>query len=517
MPRPALPPLPYPVPQDAVRSATMRAVRKVDTGPEVAVRSALHRSGYRYRKDYKVRAAGRRRSIDIAFPTEGLAVFVDGCFWHQCPDHGTVPKTNRGYWVPKLKRNEERDKLVNASLRRSGWTVLRIWEHTPVDEAVALVVEAVERLRLRERHRTRRGSRIAADLFAGAGGSTQGLIQANYRVLGAVEYDSACAETYRSNHREAELLEDDIRNVTPADLMAAMDIEPGELDLLNACPPCQGFSSLGPMDAEDERNELVSTVFPFIAEIEPKAFIIENVPGLARDKRMKELLAKARSAGYGVKAYELNATDFGVSQNRRRLIVIGVQGLQNEDLPEHPAELLPVSFDREPGRIVNVLAQAGPLKGTRDPLHRGRTATPEVAERIRLIPRNGGRFDLPESHQLDCHKSLGSKRSAAAAYGRMRVDEPAPTLTTRCTTPACGRFLHPVQHRGITLREAALIQTFPKRYVFDGSYQSIEGQIGNAVPVRMAQGLAMAAGELLLRAGSPADESQQGEDAPILA
>ena len=91
----------------------------------------------------------------------------------------------------------------------------------------------------------------------------------------------------------------------------------------------------------------------------------------------------------------------------------------------------------------------------------------------------------------------------------MRVDEPAPTLTTRCTTPACGRFLHPVQHRGITLREAALIQTFPKRYVFDGSYQSIEGQIGNAVPVRMAQGLAMAAGKLLLGAGSPADESQQ--------
>jgi len=481
----------------------MRAVRKVDTKPELAVRSALHRLGYRFRKEYKVRAAGRKRSIDLAFPAEGLAVFIDGCFWHRCPEHRTIPKANREYWAPKLKRNVERDKLVTDSLRQMGWTVLRIWEHTPVDEAVATIVDAVEGLRLRERIRAQRGTGIAADLFAGAGGSTQGLIQGGYRVLSAVEYDSACAKTYRKNHKGTELIEDDIRNVTPAALMEAMGIEPGELDLLNACPPCQGFSSLGPMDAEDERNELVLTVFPFIEEMEPKAFVLENVPGLARDKRMKDLLAKARSAGYGVKAYDLNATEFGVPQNRRRLIAIGVKGLEDDHLPEHPAELLPVSFKRKPERIFKVLAQAGPLKGTRDAIHRGRKTTPEVAERIRLIPRNGGRFDLPESHQLACHKSLGSKRSAAAAYGRMRLDEPAPTLTTRCTTPACGRYLHPTQHRGITLREAALIQTFPKRYKFDGTYQAIEGQIGNAVPVRMAQGLAMATAELVLASEFP--------------
>lgn len=476
----------------------MKAVPKSDTRPEVAIRSALHRLGLRFRKEYKVRAAGRRRSIDIAFPTEGLAVFIDGCFWHQCPDHGTMPKSNRGYWVPKLRRNVERDKLVTSSLRRSGWTILRVWEHTPVDEAVALIAETVERLRIHRHAMAQQPKRTAADLFAGAGGSTQGLKQAGYRVLGAIEYDPVCANTYRRNHKRTKLFEDDIRNVTPTALMEAMEIEPGELDLLNACPPCQGFSSLGAMDAEDERNDLVSTVFPFIEEIAPKAFVLENVPGLARDRRMTKFLAQARAAGYGVKAYKVNATEFGVPQNRRRLIAIGVKGLGDDELPDHPAELLPISFQREPERITKVLAKAGPLRSTRDSIHRGRTATPEVAERIRLIPRNGGRFDLPDSHQLDCHKSLGSKRSAAAAYGRMRLDEPAPTLTTRCTTPACGRFLHPTQHRGITLREAALIQTFPRRYMFDGSYQAIEGQIGNAVPVRMAQGLAMAAGELVL-------------------
>ena len=500
MPRTALSRLPYPDPKDAKQTARMRAVRKTDTAPEIAVRSALHSRGYRFRKDFKVRAAGRKRGIDIAFPSVGLAVFIDGCFWHQCPEHGTVPTRNRDYWAPKLKRNVARDELVSASLRRSGWTVLRIWEHTAPEDAAELIGQAFRTLRLRQRRMKADRTRTAVDLFAGAGGSTQGLKQADYWVVGAIEFDAACAETYRANHKGTELIEDDIRRISPADLMNAAGIEPGELDLLNACPPCQGFSSLGATDDGDERNDLVSTVSSFIEEMQPRAFILENVPGLARDHRMKALLASARASGYGVKAYRLNATDFGVPQNRRRLIAIGVKGLTEQALPEHPAELLPVSFRREPESILKVISRAGPLMGTRDPIHRGRTATREVAERIRLIPKNGGRFDLPESHQLECHKSLGSKRSAAAAYGRMRVDEPAPTLTTRCTTPACGRFLHPIEDRGITLREAALIQTFPSKYRFEGSYQAMEGQIGNAVPARMAQALAMAARELLLEA-----------------
>lgn len=500
MPRTALSRLPYPDPKDAKQSARMRAVRKSDTAPEIALRSALHRRGYRFRKDYKVRTAGRKRSIDIAFPAVGLAVFVDGCYWHQCPEHGTMPTRNRDYWAPKLKRNVARDEVVSGGLRRSGWTVLRIWEHTAPEDAADLIGEALQALRVRQRRTKADRTRTAVDLFAGAGGSTQGLKQAGYRVVGAIEFDAACAETYRANHDGTKLIEDDIRSVSPAGLMSAAEIEPGKLDLLNACPPCQGFSSLGTTDDDDERNDLVLTVSSFIEEMQPRAFILENVPGLARDHRMKALLAGTRAAGYGVKAYRLNATDFGVSQNRRRLIVIGVKGLTDDALPDHPAEILPISFRREPEPILKVISRAGPLRGTRDPIHRGRTATPEVAERIRLIPKNGGRFDLPESHQLECHKTLGSKRSAAAAYGRMRVDEPAPTLTTRCTTPACGRFLHPIEDRGITLREAALIQTFPPKYRFEGSYQAMEGQIGNAVPARMAQGLAMAARELLLEA-----------------
>lgn len=478
----------------------MQAIRRADTKPELRIRSGLHRRGYRFRKDYKLAAPSRAVRADLAFPREGLAVFVDGCFWHCCPEHGKFPKTNRSYWVPKLRKNVARDALVTEALARQGWSVLRVWEHVPPEDAVELIATAVERLRSRaERRAAARAERsTAVDLFAGAGGSTQGLTQAGFEVLAAVEHDASCAASYRSNHPETQLFQEDINDLTPGRLRTALGIKKGELGLLNACPPCQGFSTLGDGDQDDERNDLVTTVLSFIQGLEPRAFILENVPGLARDKRLAALVAAARALGYGVKVYRVNATEFGVSQNRRRLIAIGVQGADEESMPDHPAALLPRSFRREPVPIKEVLAAAGPLQGSRDPVHRARTPTSVVAERIRLIPVNGGRFDLPESHQLDCHKSLESKRSAAAAYGRMRLGEPAPTLTTRCTTPACGRFVHPTEHRGISLREAALIQTFPRRYAFEGSYQSVEAQIGNAVPARLAEGLGLAARELLM-------------------
>lgn len=479
----------------------MSAIRSTDTKPEIAVRSALHRLGYRFRKEYKVRAAGRKRSVDIAFPTEGLAVFIDGCFWHRCPEHGTVPKSNRDYWAPKLKRNVERDELVTESLKLDGWRVLRIWEHTAPPDAAALIADTVERLRSRELLRAAVWHRTAIDLYAGAGGSSEGLRRAGYDVLGAIECDGDCAASYRSNHPRTRLIEDDIRSVDPAGLKKTLGLRRGELSLLNACPPCQGFSSLGATDADDERNNLVADVQRFVEDLRPQAFVLENVRGLERDDRLATLVEATRAAGYAVRRYRVNATEFGVPQNRRRLIVIGALDVGEEQLPAHPVELLPRTFRRAPEPIEDALERAGPLEGTQDPVHRARASTPAVAARIRRIPVNGGRFDLPEEHQLECHKSLASKRSAAAAYGRMRLGEPAPTLTTRCTTPACGRFLHPTEDRGISLREAALLQTFPRRYRFEGSHQSIEAQIGNAVPVRMAEGLGLAVRELLLDAG----------------
>lgn len=128
--------LPYPVPSSSVTTAVMKGNRRANTSPEVVIRGLLHRRGHRFRKDYPIRGTGRRIRADIAFPRQMVAVFVDGCFWHRCPQHGHYPKSNQEYWRPKLDRNRQRDELHTRRLAESGWVVVRVWEHTPVEEAV---------------------------------------------------------------------------------------------------------------------------------------------------------------------------------------------------------------------------------------------------------------------------------------------------------------------------------------------------------------------------------------------
>ena len=134
----------YPHPSSQGRSANMKANRRTDTKPELALRHALHRLGYRYRKDYRLDLdSGRRVRPDIAFTARKVAVFVDGCFWHACPEHGSKPRANEWYWGPKLIKNVERDRVNDAALILAGWTVVRLWEHVPLDEAVRTVVTAL--------------------------------------------------------------------------------------------------------------------------------------------------------------------------------------------------------------------------------------------------------------------------------------------------------------------------------------------------------------------------------------
>lgn len=115
----------------------MQAIRRSDTRPEVALRSALHHLGYRFRKDLRFAAGGLKVRPDIVFTRRRVAIFVDGCFWHACPDHGRRPTRNEWYWTPKLERNVQRDRAADAALRSAGWTVLRVWEHVDVETAIA--------------------------------------------------------------------------------------------------------------------------------------------------------------------------------------------------------------------------------------------------------------------------------------------------------------------------------------------------------------------------------------------
>jgi DNA mismatch endonuclease, patch repair protein len=133
----------YPFTADAGRAANMRGNRRADTKPELALRAALHALGYRYRKDFRLDLPLRRVRPDIAFTSRKVAVFVDGCFWHACPDHGSKPKNNDWYWSPKLAKNVERDRAADAALAQAGWTVVRLWEHVPLTDAIDAVVAAV--------------------------------------------------------------------------------------------------------------------------------------------------------------------------------------------------------------------------------------------------------------------------------------------------------------------------------------------------------------------------------------
>lgn len=329
----------------------------------------------------------------------------------------------------------------------------------------------------------------AVDLFSGAGGASQGLREAKWKVLAAVENDPGAVATFRVNHPCTTMLDRDVRRVQAPPLARRLAASAGRLDLLTACPPCQPFSTLGSGDPNDPRNRLVSSVERFVTQLRPRVLLLENVPGLQREPRFLRLL-RALQHGYRLREYVVQAADFGVPQERRRVIVLGVDRGLSVELPDSLLGALPASFDATPRTAGEALVAAEPLSADIDPTHRARTPQPKTLQRIRAVAQGGGRVELPRHLQLDCHIRLG-RRHATSIYGRIDPARPAPTMTTRCTTPSCGRFVHPTEDRGLTLREAALLQTFPIDYRFLGTYESMERQIGNAVPPRLAKALGL--------------------------
>lgn len=341
----------------------------------------------------------------------------------------------------------------------------------------------------------------AVDLFAGAGGATQGLRNAGYDVVAAVEFDPDAAATWRANHPGI-MLEADVRSVSAQMLMQAGGFQKGELDLLKACPPCQGFSTLrGGKIPDSARNDLVLDTLRFVRELMPRAVLLENVPGLRRDARFDELVKGLREVGYSLRDYIVDAQMLGVPQRRRRLVLIAILGDQLDPPPLSELWAGSLATSMTAGEMLAIVDEyehetAHPVVDT------PRLPKGTVAERIAAIPVDGNRFDLPVHLQLDCHKGISTKsgrvkRSATGSYGRVRAGAPAPTMTTRCTTPACGSFIHPTLNRGLTLREASAFQTFPLDYEWVGNYGSVERQIGNAVPVLMAAELGRAVRGLL--------------------
>ncbi len=317
----------------------------------------------------------------------------------------------------------------------------------------------------------------AIDLFSGCGGLSLGLEGAGFKVAAAVEIDRKAQETYRLNHPNVRLYPQDIRNLDPAQILLEIGLKVGELDLLAGCPPCQGFSRLRTKNkmtsVNDDRNDLVGDFLRFIEVMRPKTVMLENVPALAKDARFLGMTSKLHSLGYQTVIQVLDAADYSVPQRRKRLIMLASR-VHDPVVARKAQKRLTV---REALRGIAEPAHS------RDKLHGlGENRSQKVRNLIALIPKNGGsRSDLPANYQLDCHKRSDGFKDV---YGRLAWDDVAPTITSGCHNPSKGRFLHPSQDRTISLREAAVLQGFPRSYKFDVVHgkESIALMIGNALP-----------------------------------
>jgi DNA (cytosine-5)-methyltransferase 1 len=322
----------------------------------------------------------------------------------------------------------------------------------------------------------------AIDLFSGCGGLTCGLRKAGFDVLAAVDIDPLAIDCYRLNHPDVLLLQEDVSNLGAEELLTEVGLERGELELLAGCPPCQGFSALttlnGSRNCSDPRNELILDFCRLVLGVMPKTVLMENVPGLASDPRLGGLLSVLEERGYKVRFEILDTADYGVPQRRKRLLLTAGLG-RCVDFPR------PARHHRVVRNTLGRLPRAG---RSGDPAHdHGEERSPRIRQLIEMVPSNGGsRLDLGLALQLPCHRRT---RGFYDVYGRMKWDEPSPTITSGFTNPSKGRFLHPKEHRAITIREGALLQTFPPRYHFPmhAGKEPIARLIGNAVPPEFAR------------------------------
>lgn len=355
---------------------------------------------------------------------------------------------------------------------------------------------------------------VVVDLFCGAGGASLGFHQAGFDVRGAVDIDDDALETYTKNLTDEGLvdfepLKADLRHTPFDEIRDHFGLERGEVDVICGCPPCQNFSSLRDTTEwpEDEpKDELLRAFVERIREEKPDVVFFENVQGIfssgegAYIKWFKDQMGEIirdgdEDGGYGCKLKVVNAADYGVPQKRRRTIGICVYGVDGDEIefpPPTHSEQSDVDDGLERWKTVEDMIVRDDLEnlsiGERqddDPAHRARNHRQKTIEMMKAIPEDGGSWmDLRgtdnENLIRECHQDMES--GAGSAYGRMVWKEPAPTLTTRCTTPSCGRFTHPEENRGITPREAALLMSLPRNFTLPDKISAAERVVGNAVP-----------------------------------
>lgn len=339
---------------------------------------------------------------------------------------------------------------------------------------------------------------VVIDLFAGAGGFSLGAVQAGCSIAIAIENDPYAVKTYKENLLKyeaaqcAKVLDKSILEYIPETVRSEI-LGDVECDLLLGGPPCQGFSTHRILDAgvDDPRNELVMAYFQFVKAFRPRVFLMENVPGILWERHksyLDKFYEEGKKSGYDVlDPVVLDARDFGVPQRRKRVFILGIRSdLKDQDFKWPPKATHAAFGKKEVGQKVWVPcidAFRSPLKDDTNDIHMNHRQ--DLVDAFRNTPPNGGsRKD--SGRVLPCHEKHDGHKDV---YGRINPAEPAPTMTTACINPSKGRFVHPTEHHGITVRQAARIQTFPDNFNFIGGITAAGRQIGNAVPVELGRHL----------------------------
>lgn len=326
----------------------------------------------------------------------------------------------------------------------------------------------------------------AVDLFCGAGGLTAGMLNAGISVRAGYDIEAQCEYAYHENNRAA-FIACDVKDVTAEQLLGWY--RPDRYRLLAGCAPCQPFSTYnqGRDTRTDRKWPLLYHFARLIEETEPHLVTMENVPDVTKHQVYRDFVSSMEQKGYEIWDGRISCVDYGLPQKRRRHVLLASKlGLPISFIsPTHKDSHVTVeSAIRHLPRI------AAGQQDLNDPLHRSATLTPLNLKRIMFSKPGGTWRDWPKELVAECHRKASGK-TYASVYGRMRADEPSPTMTTLCYGFGNGRFGHPSQARAISLREAAILQSFPDTYVFmkpdDITFKAVGRMIGNAVPVRLGE------------------------------
>ncbi|ROZ66248.1 DNA cytosine methyltransferase [Ramlibacter sp. WS9] len=343
------------------------------------------------------------------------------------------------------------------------------------------------------------------DLFCGAGGMTLGFVDprfgGSFECVFGIDSDWAAIKTHERNFRSPALA---------ADIEAWLDQSPQipHVDVVIGGPPCQGFSLLNKNRLDDSRRELWEPFLRVVAASGARIFVMENVAELKSSPELKALVSRASEMGFETACEVLNAADYGAPQHRKRAILVGWKSatIPSPPFPPPPSHSDPALAGGTPWRTVrDAISDLPPPEGVEirhSPppmnLHFGRSPTDKSVQRYKSVPPGGNRFDLQKNARAltpDCW--IRKTSGGTDLFGRLWWDRPSVTIRTEFFKPEKGRYLHPVQHRPITHREAARLMGFPDEFEFVGTKIDIAKQMGNAVPPQLAGALAKMVEEML--------------------